>query len=65
MVYPGAHSFLLLKACRCEPFLWPGRRCAGPAGLTLKLAGLAHQDYWLLTGLATSGAVYTGIFSMA
>jgi hypothetical protein len=46
MVYPGGHSFLLLKACGCGLFLWPGLRSAGPAGLTPKLAGLAHQDYW-------------------
>jgi len=45
MVYLGTCSFHLLKACRHGPLQWPGLRCAGPAGLILKLARLAHQDY--------------------
>ena len=45
MVYLGTCSPHLLKACRRGPLQWPGLRCAGQAGLILKLARLAHQDY--------------------
>ena len=55
MVYLGTCSSHLLKACRRGPLQWPGLRCAGPAGLILKLARLAHQDYWIYSGRNSGG----------
>jgi len=53
MVYLGTCSSHLLKACRRGPLQWPGLQCAGSAGLILKLARLAHQDYCMAVVLYT------------